>query len=124
MHGLALLALIFIASPVWAGDASGTWKGDVNLPNGQVVPFVAHLKQHKSTITGKLEGINGAPDVDIMEGKIAGDTVTFWGVRKINGADIKFNYSGKLAKDTLSITITRADGSGAPLQTLTKRVGA
>ena len=31
-------------------------------------------------------------------------------------------YSGKLAGDSLDITIARADGSGPPLETLTKRV--
>jgi hypothetical protein len=120
--GLAALALIVIAAPVWAADASGTWKGDVKLPNGQVLPFVAHLKQQKSVITGKLDGINGAPDVEIIDGKVTGDTITFSGVRKINGADVKFNYNGKLAGDSLDIKIVRADGSGAPLETLTKRV--
>jgi hypothetical protein len=116
------LAFIVIAAPVWAADASGTWKGDVKLPNGQVLPFVAHLKQLKSVVTGKLDGINGAPDVEVMDGKIADNTITFWGVRRINGADVKFNYSGKLAGDSLDIKIVRADGSGPPLETLTKRV--
>lgn len=121
-RGLALLALVVMAVPVWAADATGTWKGDVKLPNGQLLPFVAHLKQQKSAITGTLDGINGGPDVQIMDGKITHDVITFWGVRKINGADVKFNYSGKLAGDSLDITIARADGSGPPLETLTKRV--
>jgi hypothetical protein len=122
MGALAALALIVIAAPVWAADADGTWKGDVKLPNGQVVPLVAHLKQQKSVITGTLDGINGAPDVEIMDGKIEGDKVTFWGVRKVNGADVKFNYTGKLAGDSLDIQIVRADGSAPPLGTLLKRV--
>jgi hypothetical protein len=122
-RGLAALALVVMVAPVWAADVTGTWKGDVKLPNGQSVPFVAHLKQQKSVITGKLDGINGAPDVEVMDGKIEGDTITFWGVRKINGADVKFNYNGKLAGESLDIKIARADGSGPPLETLTKRVG-
>jgi len=122
LRSLALLALVMMAVPVWAADATGTWKGDVKLPNGQMVPFVAHLKQQKSVITGTLDGINGAPDVEVMDGKIAHDVITFWGVRKINGADVKFNYSGKLAGDSLDIKIARDDGSGPPLETLTKRV--
>jgi hypothetical protein len=119
---LTVFALVALAAPVWAADASGTWKGDVKLPNGQVLPFVAHLKQQKSVITGKLDGINGAPDVQVMDGKIAGDTLTFWGIRKINGEDVKFTYSGTLSGDSLDIKIARADGSGPPLETLTKRV--
>jgi hypothetical protein len=121
-HGFAILALAAMAAPVWAADATGTWKGDVKLPTGQLLPFVAHLKQQKSVVTGKLDGINGGPDVEVMDGKIQDDTITFWGVRKINGADVKFNYTGKLAGDSLDINIARADGSGPPLETLTKRV--
>jgi hypothetical protein len=121
-RGLALLGLVMMAATAWAADATGTWKGDVKLPNGQLLPFVAHLKQQKSVITGTLDGINGGPDVTVMEGKIAHDVITFWGVRKINGADVKFNYSGKLSGDSLDITIARADGSSPPLETLTKRV--
>lgn len=117
-----VLSLLVLSAPAWAVDASGTWKGEVKLPSGQSVPFVAHLQQRESSVTGKLEGINGAPDVEIMDGTITGDTITFWGIRKINGGEVKFNYAGRLAGDILDIKITRADGSGAPLETLTRRV--
>lgn len=120
--GIVATLLAIIAAPAWAADATGTWKGEVHTPDGRVLPFVAHLKQDKSAITGKLEGINGAPDVEIMDGKIDGDTITFWGIRKVNGADVKFTYSGKLSGDSLDIKILRGDGSGAPLEALTKRV--
>jgi hypothetical protein len=120
--GIFATLLALAAVPAWAADATGTWKGEVHTPDGRVLPFVAHLKQDKAVITGTLAGINGAPDVEIMEGKIDGDTITFWGIRKVNGADVKFTYSGKLAGDSLDIRILRADGSGAPLETLTKRV--
>jgi hypothetical protein len=123
IHGLALALLVLLASPTRAADASGTWKGEVKLPSGQSVPFVAHLHQNKSAVTGTLEGINGAPDVQIMDGTVAGDTITFWGIRKINGSDVKFNYAGKLLGDSLDIKIMRADGSGVPLETVTRRVG-
>lgn len=36
-----------------------------------------HLTQAGDKITGKLDGINGAPDVEILNGKIDGGTVTF-----------------------------------------------
>ena len=107
--------------PVLAADAGGKWVGEVKLPSGQTLPFVAHLTQQHSAITGKLDGIGGAPDVVIMDGKISGNTVTFSGVRRINNVDVKFNYVGTLAGDGIDFKITRADGSGAPLETQTKR---
>jgi hypothetical protein len=119
--GIFATLLAITAAPAWAADATGTWKGEVHTPDGRVLPFVAHLKQDKSAITGKLEGINGAPDVEIMDGKIDGDTISFWGIRKVNGADVKFTYSGKLSGDSLDIIILRGDGTGAPLEALTQR---
>jgi hypothetical protein len=112
---------VALSGTALAADATGTWTGTVKLPNGQELPFVAHLKQAGTAVTGKLDGINGAPDVVISNGKNQQDTVTFAGTRKINGADVVFNYMGKLMGDTMDIDIVRADGSGNPLKTHTTR---
>jgi len=119
-----LLAGVFCASSLFAADLSGTWTGIVKLGNtGQELPFVVQMKQQGDTITGRLDGIYGAPDVEILNGKISGDTITFQGVRKINGADVKFSYTGAVSGDTIDFKILRADGSGMPLESLTKRLG-
>jgi len=114
-------ALCLLTVSALAADATGVWTGEVKLPTGQALPFIARLTQQGDKITGKLDGINGAPDVEIVNGKIAGDTITFNGVRQINGASVKFNYSGKLAGETIDFKILRDDGQGAPLASLTKR---
>ena len=114
-------ALCLLTVSALAADATGVWTGEVKLPTGQALPFIARLTQQGDKITGKLDGINGAPDVEIINGKIAGDTITFNGVRQINGASVKFNYSGKLAGETIDFKILRDDGQGAPLASLTKR---
>jgi phage tail sheath gpL-like len=119
-----LLAGALGALSLFAADVSGTWTGVVKLGSaGQELPFVVQMKQQGDTITGRLDGINGAPDVTIMEGKISGDTITFQGVRKINGEDVKFNYTGTVAGDSIDFTILRADGTGMPLGSMTKRLG-
>ena len=118
-----MCAVCVLAASLPAADVSGTWSGEVKLPTGQALPFVAHLKQEGAKITGKLDGINGAPDVPIQNGRIEGDTVTFEGVRQINGADVKFNYTAKPSGGTLDFKIVRADGQGAPLASVTKRTG-
>jgi opacity protein-like surface antigen len=112
---------VALSGTAMAADATGTWTGTVKLPNGQELPFVAHLKQAGTAVTGKLDGINGAPDVVISNGKNQQDTVTFVGTRKINGADVVFNYTGRLTGETMDIEIVRADGYGSPLKTHTTR---
>lgn len=119
----AVLALAAAGSAFAAAgpSATGTWKGDVKLPTGQALPFVVHMQQNGTAITGKMDGIGGAPDVTIEDGKIAGDTVTFHGVRQINNAGVKFNYTAKIAGDVADFDIVREDGQGAPLKSHTTR---
>jgi hypothetical protein len=120
----SLFAAALSAASLFAANVSGTWTGVVKLGNtGQELPFVVQMKQQGGAITGRLDGIYGAPDVEILNGKIDGDTITFQGVRKINGADVRFNYTGAVSGDTIDFKILRADGSGMPLGSLTKRLG-
>jgi phage tail sheath gpL-like len=119
-----LIAGTLCSLSLFAADVSGTWTGVVKLGNtGQELPFVVQMTQKGDTITGRLDGINGAPDVEILNGKISGNTITFDGVRKLGQADVKFNYTGTVSGDTIDFKILRADGSGMPLGSLTKRLG-
>ncbi len=119
---LCAVTLVFLPANVHAANATGVWKGEVKLPNGRALPFVARLTQKGKKVSGKLDGIGGAPDVNITDGKIADDTITFSGVRQINKEPVKFNYTAKFVDaDTLDFKIVRADGTGAPLESLTKR---
>ena len=116
------LVVCVLTTSLSAADATGVWKGEVKLPTGQALPFVARLKQDGAKISGKLDGIGGAADVEIKDGKIEGDTITFSGVRQIGGADVKFNYTAKMVDaDTIDFKIVRDDGTGTPLASLTKR---
>jgi opacity protein-like surface antigen len=115
-------AALLWASSARAADVTGVWKGEVTLPSGQKLPFVARLTQNGATVTGKLDGIGGAPDVEVVDGKADGDIVTFSGVRQIAGAAVRFNYTARAVDaNTLDFTIVREDGAQAPLKCLTTR---
>jgi hypothetical protein len=92
------------------------------LGNGNDLPFIVHLKQQGDTITGKMDGIGGAPDVEIQNGKVSGGTVTYEGVRKINNTDVKFTYTATLTGEKLEFKILRTDGAGMPLASSTTRL--
>ena len=114
--------LALFAASALAADATGVWKGEVKLPTGQMLPFVARLTQKGTSITGKLDGIGGAPDVEIVEGTVEKGEISFSGVRQINNAPVKFNYTATFVDDnTLAFRIVRDDGNGAPLASVTKR---
>jgi hypothetical protein len=123
-----IAAMSFGAASLWAysaqpADLTGTWTGLVNLPNGQKVPFIAHLKVQADSVSGVLDGINGGADVPISQGKVSGDTLTFSGVRVINGMNVTFNYTATPEGESgLTFKIARADGTGAPLESKTQRL--
>ena len=75
-HSLMGIAVALLCSAqAWAADVSGKWSGEVKLPTGQAVPFIVELHQQGVVVTGKLAGINGAPDVQIMDGKLDNDPI-------------------------------------------------
>ncbi len=117
-----LFAGALFSLSLFAADVNGTWVGVVKIGNAQQLPFVVHIKQAGDKITGKMDGINLAPDVEIVDGQVNGDTVTYKGVRKINNADVTFNYTATLSGDTLTFKIVRADGAGMPLSSETKKL--
>jgi hypothetical protein len=118
---LAVASVLFTAS-LLAADFTGTWTGVVNAGNGPApLPFVVHIKQDGDTISGRMDGIGGSPDVEIHNGKVNGNTITFEGVRQINNQDVKFNYIGTLNGDKLDFQILRAAG-GNPLASSTTRL--
>ena len=55
-------------------DVSGTWEAVVNSPMGEQKSTMT-LKQDGDTVTGTNAGANGS--VDIYDGKIDGDTLTW-----------------------------------------------
>lgn len=116
-----------IAASAQSLDVNDTWVGVVNLPNNgqangpQKLPFVAHLKQQGDTVSGVLDGINGAPDVPIEQGQIKDGALTFIGVRLINKQNVTFNYTVTPTGDGgLHFKIARA--GGPPLESTTTRL--
>lgn len=118
----ALVLTLIIPAAAHAAEVAGVWRGEVVLPTGQALPFVARLTQEGTTVSGTLDGIGGGPDVQIVNGRSEGDTVTFSGVRDVNGMPVRFNYTGAVVDaDTLDFTIVREDGAQAPLRSVVKR---
>ncbi len=108
-------------------NLTGTWSGAVKLPTGEALPFVLHLAHAGDAVQGTLEGIDGGGDTAIADGRVGGDVVRFQCVRRIGGADVRFDYTGRLATGgfaadlTLDFSIVREDRQGAPMRALTRR---
>jgi hypothetical protein len=116
IYGILLAcAMAFVAL---AADPSGKWTYETQGRNGpQTVTLT--LSASGGSLTGSISGGRGGP-VDISDGKIDGDNISFTVVREFNGNSITTKYTGKVSSDSLSLTI---EGPRGGPQTVTAKKG-
>jgi hypothetical protein len=132
MKKLGLTVLLFALSSVaaLAADFNGKWTADVPGRNGntQTITFDFHVDG--STLTGKVTTMRG--DMDISNGKVDGDNISFDQVMNFNGNSMTMSYTGKADGDTIKFTRAMAGGGGGngggggrpPVEFVAKRGGA
>ena len=119
---LAIMAIgIGMAAVAHAADVSGKWKGAFDF-NGNSVPVAINLITSGATVTGTVEGLPSGP-AEIHDGKIDGETLSFWVNTEYQGTTYKIVYQGKVKSETIDFSFGTEDGSwGAEMQV--KREGA
>jgi len=98
-----VLALVF---PALAADPTGKWSATFDTMVGQQ-KYTYQFKLVGDKLTGRAVSQNG--DVEIQEGKVSGDVITF--VENINfqGNDLRIEYTGKISGDEIRFTRKVAD---------------
>ena len=105
-----------VALAAWAADPSGKWTYEMRGRRGpQTVTLT--LKASGNTLTGSISGGRGG-SVDISDGKVNGDDISFSVVREFNGNQFTTKYTGKVSDDTLNLTI---EGPRGGAQTITAK---
>lgn len=117
---LSCLSLLAAAS-MFAAGVDGKWECGVKGGDGQVRPLVATLKAEGMKLTGTVNGMNGQPDIPIMNGMAHGDEVMWSSKRPIQNGTVQFDYKAKISGGEMQIEIKRADGKGAPMSCTAKR---
>ncbi|HEY1218983.1 MAG: hypothetical protein ABSE42_14745 [Bryobacteraceae bacterium] len=106
--------LLFLAALAWPAGLSGDWKGAFDF-DGNSVPVVLHLTVKDAGVTGTIDGLPTSP-ADIKEGKIDGDTITFWVATDYQGTTYKLVFKGKVTDDEIHFQFGTEDGAwGADL---------
>ncbi len=106
--------LSFLVVLLSAVGASGTWKGDFDF-NGTTVPMTFNLTADGTGLTGTVEGLPTTP-AEVHDGKVDGDTISFWVNTDYQGETYKLVYKGKVSDDRIQFTFGTEDGSfGAEL---------
>ena len=112
MRKLLVTALLGIFATVcFAADVTGTWKAEVPGRGGNMQTTTIVLKQDGAKLTGTLDGGRGGA-VEITNGKVEGDTVSFTVVRNFNGNEIKQNFKGTASGSEIKFSRTMEGGQG------------
>ncbi len=101
-----------------APDVTGDWKGTFDL-NGTPTELTFHLKNSGNTVTGTLERAGAAP-VELHEGKIEGDTVSFWITTDYEGETYTIVYKGKIEAGAINFDFGTSDQSWSAQMTAKK----
>ncbi len=106
--GLAVLLFAFASLTARAADFNGKWTAEVQGRNGpQTISFDFHVDG--GTLTGKITTMRG--DMDISNGKVDGDNISFDQVMNFNGNSMTMSYKG-MAQPDGTIKFTRTFGGG------------
>jgi hypothetical protein len=111
---IALATLMLGVS--FAADIDGKWTGQIQGRRGPQTETLM-LKASDNSLTGTVQG-RGGP-VEITNGKIDGDTVSFSVVREFGSNKITEEYKGTISGSELKLTFSR--GRGGPVEVTYKK---
>ncbi len=107
----AVFAFVIALPYMRAADLGGTWKGSFDY-QGATQTLTFHLTVTDAALTGTVEGLPTSP-AEIHDGKVDGNTITFWVNTDYQGQTYKLVYTGKLspAGDEIAFNFGTDDGS-------------
>ncbi|HXK07780.1 MAG TPA: hypothetical protein VMS37_35630 [Verrucomicrobiae bacterium] len=101
-----------MAAAAFAADVTGTWTGQMNGPDGGMT-IAFHFKQDGSRLTGSVDGPGGEP-MQITDGKVDGDKISFAVVFDGGGGGMKILHEGTVKGDEITLNIKMDGGPGGP----------
>lgn len=118
-----LLALVALSPLAWAEDVAGTWKAEFDTQRG-LQKYTFELKPDGTALTGKasVELDGQTREVDLKEGKIDGDTVSFIETINVQDRELRVTFTGKVSAD--GIKFTRQVGDFGSSEAIAKRSDA
>ena len=97
----AALLCCFTAVFAFFADVNGKWSGVISTPDGNQFPLTYTFKTDNDKLTGSAQNPEGT--VDITDGKIKGDSLSF----NVEANGTKIGHTGKYfsAGDSVSLNI-------------------
>ena len=115
------IALLFTMS-AWAADVAGKWTAHIAGAQGQGDSDITLvLKVADDKLTGTINNSLAPGDVEIQDGKVSGDEVSFSLKRNIGGTDMTVQWKGKISGDEIKFSRTTQGGAGGPATEITAK---
>lgn len=105
MMAAMAVAVAILVAVVQAADVTGKWTGGVPTRDGGTREATFNFKQDGEKLTGTMTGPQG--DIELKDGVVKGDDVSFNVAMSFGGNDVKLIYKGKVAGDEIKFTRTR-----------------
>jgi hypothetical protein len=99
-------ALLLMTGLAMAADVTGKWVAQVPGRGGETREVVYNLKSSGGTLTGTTTGMGGQ-EVQLSDGKIDGDNISFSIKMERNGNAMVMLYKGKVSGDEIKFTQQR-----------------
>jgi hypothetical protein len=96
-----LLFVLCCTIIAFAADPTGKWTTTISTQIGELA-YTYELKAEGNKLTGKAKSQFG--DIEIADGKINGDEITFVENIKFNDMPIRIEYKGKVGADEIKFT--------------------
>lgn len=110
--------LLIFCIGAFAADVTGKWTYEqAGRQGGPARQVTITLKQSGDTLTGEVPGMGRGgdtppPPIQITNGKVDGDKVSFEVVREFNGNKMTTKYEGTVSGGEMKLKITRDTQNG------------
>ena len=98
------MCLVLFAAVVFAADVAGKWKGVINVPNMGETPVTWTFQANGDELTGSVDQ-GGGTVMEIKNGKIDGNNISFILPVNMQGNSMDIDYSGVLAGNEIELTL-------------------
>lgn len=115
-----LLCGLLLAGISLAADISGKWVAQMPGRDGGTREVIYNLKADGAKLTGTTTGMGGQ-EIQITDGKIEGDNVSFKTKVEFNGNEMIMLYKGTVSGNEIKFTQQREGSDRPPREFVAKR---
>ena len=103
----ALALSMLMAGLAMAADVTGKWTATVPGRDGATREVVYNFKAAGDKLSGTNSGFGGQGDIEISDGKVDGDNISWKTKVEFNGNSMTMTYSAKVSGDEMKVKQTR-----------------